>query len=839
MRRSAKSAFFSSLAALVVSLGVALAPAPARADYLGFADVSPSDWAAEQGYIAYVSSEGLMSGLGETSFGPAEPLSRAQVATVLWRVAGEPEPPEGAQRFPDCDYSEGSFYGRAVSWARAAGVVSGYEDGTFGPADPVTREQLATMLARHASGVAGLDASSDGSALAAMADAPSVTLWDGMAWAVDAGVLTGDMSTGEPLARPQASAQRDQAAKMFAVFHRDVLGEGGLPEPDFDAPTDVEYTSDVVDASVSEVDVRDDGMTVALEGSEADVQVGDIVMIDPTEELPFGSAVKVEEVSSSGGVTTVEGVVPEPAEVYDSVIINEEYDKEDLLAGGASLQSIELTDEGISIDEDLGVYGKVTGSLTINDFEGHAFVFVPPGLLAKYFGYVDVDFEADLTVDLDFSISALPSNLKKIRLGSPIPLPYCGVPGWGLNVVFYLNTDVSGHIIVTTDIQMSTSAHRDLIGDIDQTTKSSTRTFDSVSIAVDGKIGPSAVVALMLLDEPVFDVGAEFGAAAKVESTQHPGLTCGDAAIWLYGEAFAEFVGEMTDSAKVTATIFDEDNSPLEMGIHVENGELVPECTWDPGADEEPGEGSGSTDPDFDGIPEMEDEGWGTEPIWTTDEEGRATIAEPFYIEAGTRMVITTRDDHSASAMFGTEDDTLVIRKWQSHVDGASETDYLINDVMYPWSTLNGIATYTFDVLYGRVKVWSMTGYGRADNPDYMPPIIRFEKIETPEYPVATSVNSIELKVGETYEVSASSTLNQLLISEGCEAKDWWEIHWSAEDVDVLLVNKSDWDEAASTGTAIVEGRNPGITYLQARFGTTPSVNGRGFVRLIRVCVTE
>ncbi|OUO44867.1 hypothetical protein B5F79_10740, partial [Olsenella sp. An285] len=398
-----------------------------------------------------------------------------------------------------------------------------------------------------------------------------------------------------PLALPQRPAQRDQAAKMFAVFHRDVLGEGGAPgEPDFDAPTDVEYTSDVVDASVSEVDVRDDGMTVALEGSEADVQVGDIVMIDPTEELPFGSAVKVEEVSSSGGVTTVEGVVPEPAEVYDSVIINEEYDKEDLLAGGASLQSIELTDEGISIDEDLGVYGKVTGSLTINDFEGHAFVFVPPGLLAKYFGYVDVDFEADLTVDLDFSISALPSNLKKIRLGSPIPLPYCGVPGWGLNVVFYLNTDVSGHIIVTTDIQMSTSAHRDLIGDIDQTTKSSTRTFDSVSIAVDGKIGPSAVVALMLLDEPVFDVGAEFGAAAKVESTQHPGLTCGDAAIWLYGEAFAEFVGEMADSAKVTATIFDEDNSPLEMGIHVENGELVPECTWDPGADEEPDVGDPS-----------------------------------------------------------------------------------------------------------------------------------------------------------------------------------------------------------------------------------------------------
>ena len=79
------------------------------------------------------------------------------------------------------------------------------------------------MLARYAGNVEGLDVSSDGVALSAMADSSSVTLWDGMAWAVDEGILTGDMSAGTPLAMPQGSALREQLAKMITVFHRDIL----------------------------------------------------------------------------------------------------------------------------------------------------------------------------------------------------------------------------------------------------------------------------------------------------------------------------------------------------------------------------------------------------------------------------------------------------------------------------------------------------------------------------------------------------------------------------------------------------------------------------------------
>lgn len=194
------------------------------AGYRGFPDVWSSDWYVTEGYLDYALEHEIMSGYADGTFGPADAVSRAQVATVLWRMAGEPE--ADAPQFPDCDYSATSFYAPAVTWARATGVITGYEDGNFGPADSVTREQLATMLCRYAQLVAGQDVSSDGSALAAIdgADGVSPFAVDAMEWAVDKGILSGDMSLGYARVLPQGTADRSQMAKMAVVFQRDVLG---------------------------------------------------------------------------------------------------------------------------------------------------------------------------------------------------------------------------------------------------------------------------------------------------------------------------------------------------------------------------------------------------------------------------------------------------------------------------------------------------------------------------------------------------------------------------------------------------------------------------------------
>ena len=83
-----------------------------------------------------------MSGTGAAAFSPNQTLTRAMVAQVLYSMEGAPA--GGTSTFTDV--AAGTWYASAVNWAAANGVVSGYGDGTFGPNDNVTREQVAMIL---------------------------------------------------------------------------------------------------------------------------------------------------------------------------------------------------------------------------------------------------------------------------------------------------------------------------------------------------------------------------------------------------------------------------------------------------------------------------------------------------------------------------------------------------------------------------------------------------------------------------------------------------------------------------------------------------------------------
>lgn len=111
----------------------------------GFVDVTAEDWFYDS--VKCVWEQGLMMGTDETHFSPGRETSRGMAATVIWRMAGEPEA-KGTVSYPDCDPE--AYYIRAVAWASEQGVVEGHDDGSFGPKDPVTREQLAAMLWRYA-----------------------------------------------------------------------------------------------------------------------------------------------------------------------------------------------------------------------------------------------------------------------------------------------------------------------------------------------------------------------------------------------------------------------------------------------------------------------------------------------------------------------------------------------------------------------------------------------------------------------------------------------------------------------------------------------------------------
>ncbi len=153
------------------------------------------DWAVE---------EGLLSGYEDGKLGPDGTLSRAQLATVLWRQAGEPEA-EGGLSFADCDPE--AFYAEAVAWADGAGIIAGYGDGTnFGPEDPVTREQLATILWRQAGEPEGKGD------LAKYPDGDEATDYavPALEWAVEEGVLSGfgdgSLAPGGVLSRAMLAA---------------------------------------------------------------------------------------------------------------------------------------------------------------------------------------------------------------------------------------------------------------------------------------------------------------------------------------------------------------------------------------------------------------------------------------------------------------------------------------------------------------------------------------------------------------------------------------------------------------------------------------------------------
>ncbi|MBQ1263861.1 MAG: S-layer homology domain-containing protein [Oscillospiraceae bacterium] len=110
-----------------------------------FTDVAKSAWYYDA--VAYVTEKGLMNGVGEGRFAPESTLTRAMIVTVLYRLENEPEV-VAAGRFTDVP--SGQWYSEAIAWAADCGVVGGYGDGKFGPSDPVTREQLAAILYRYA-----------------------------------------------------------------------------------------------------------------------------------------------------------------------------------------------------------------------------------------------------------------------------------------------------------------------------------------------------------------------------------------------------------------------------------------------------------------------------------------------------------------------------------------------------------------------------------------------------------------------------------------------------------------------------------------------------------------
>lgn len=172
--------------ALVLCLMAGFVPAPAAAaGSLPFTDVPENAWYRSS--VEYVYENNIMSGTAADKFSPSLTTTRGMIVTILHRLAGNPVV-EG-ETFTDV--APGKYYAAPVAWASSQGIVTGYGNGQFGPDKPITREQLATILYRY-SAYAGLNTglSADIGSFADSA-AVSTYAREAMSWAVGSGLISG------------------------------------------------------------------------------------------------------------------------------------------------------------------------------------------------------------------------------------------------------------------------------------------------------------------------------------------------------------------------------------------------------------------------------------------------------------------------------------------------------------------------------------------------------------------------------------------------------------------------------------------------------------------------
>ncbi len=257
-----------------------------------FDDVAEKEWYYP--FVTDAASLGLMTGYGQGSkqglFGPNDLLTRGQVATVLWRIAGEPEAQDGVSSL---DVASGQYYSKAVAWCVDKGIITGFRQGQYAGkfmADlNVSREDFALMVYRFAYYM-GLETSNVPTAnFDRCSDVAKVSGYSttAMKWCAAAEIITGKNveEGGKQVKRldPQANATRAQAAKIFVMTYR--LIDGSTEPYEAMSFSDEEPLFDEV-ATYDEVSFDD----VTYEQADAEAATQEVptegVVEDATQEVP-------------------------------------------------------------------------------------------------------------------------------------------------------------------------------------------------------------------------------------------------------------------------------------------------------------------------------------------------------------------------------------------------------------------------------------------------------------------------------------------------------------------------------------------------------------------------
>lgn len=208
---SMKKRLRTLVAALVVGIQLII---PSAAIGGQFTDVPSGHPLSVSIHLAVKS--GLMAGYNYKTFGPDDPVTRAQLVQILFNRYGVSASPDAGFS----DVAQDAWYAKAVGWAKRCGVVGGFPDGTFRPEQPITREQLIVTLFNLAKRPGGTE-------LTALAEFPDGTsgsdyATEALCWAAAQGII--DEVAKETLA-PRQIITRAQAASIVVHFVRAFVGK--------------------------------------------------------------------------------------------------------------------------------------------------------------------------------------------------------------------------------------------------------------------------------------------------------------------------------------------------------------------------------------------------------------------------------------------------------------------------------------------------------------------------------------------------------------------------------------------------------------------------------------
>lgn len=189
---------------------------PATGDFI---DVPLTYWGLEG--IQFVTNKGLFQGTSSTTFDPEMSMTRAMFVTVLYRMAGQPSL-IGVSIPRYTDVQANTWYYPAVIWANARGIVKGVTSTTFCPDTPITREQLAVILYRYAEYYKSLDKAYKRTDDLTFNDSDLVSDYakTALEWAISRGYINGIKNDGVVSLDPQGTATRAQVATIIMRYVR-------------------------------------------------------------------------------------------------------------------------------------------------------------------------------------------------------------------------------------------------------------------------------------------------------------------------------------------------------------------------------------------------------------------------------------------------------------------------------------------------------------------------------------------------------------------------------------------------------------------------------------------